>query len=490
MPDAGMPILIVVLHFINLFCMLILIRSGIQILADHPMLYWTEHSNRNTWWLKFGKKKMPADKLWTALDQTEDVGKYALPGGDHNLGAGRHWHFSAAIVWVTTGIVYYTYLFSSGEWRRLIPTDWGVFGRAYETVVGYLTLQRPALEHFQPYDALQQLTYGSVVFILAPVMILTGLAMSPALIARFPGYLKLFAGRRQVARSLHFLGMIAFSLFALVHVTMASLVYFTHNVRKVTLGTDSANLGLAVTLFGLALLLLLAFNVWASFFTLKDQVRLRRILTAFYTPVVRLLFGRMRSRQNYSKKDISPYFMVNGYPPTTPEWLKLKDSGFKDWKLTVNGLVEQPLELSMEQLKAMPKQTQITKHNCIQGWSAVGEWGGVRMEDIVRLCKPSKKAKYVVFHCYDEDKGGDHYYTSLRLSDMYDMQTILAYEMNGQTLPIEHGAPLRLRCEIKLGYKMAKYLKSVEFVSSFKHIGDGRGGFREDKVFFDWEASI
>lgn len=138
----------------------------------------------------------------------------------------------------------------------------------------------------------------------------------------------------------------------------------------------------------------------------------------------------------------------------------------------------------------MPKKTQITKHHCIQGWSAVGEWGGVHMKDIMRLCKPNKKARYVVFHCFDLDDKGIPFYESLRIKDMKDPQTILAYEMNGETLPVEHGAPLRLRCEKKLGYKMAKYLRSIEFVESFEHIGEGRGGYREDYVYFDWEASI
>jgi DMSO/TMAO reductase YedYZ molybdopterin-dependent catalytic subunit/thiosulfate reductase cytochrome b subunit len=470
--------------------MLILIRSGIQILADHPKLYWTDHTTGDNYWLKFGKKKMPKDKLWTSLDEAEDVGKYALPSGNHNLGAGRHWHFTAAIIWVATGLVYIGYLFTSGEWRRLIPTDWGVIGRAYETIVTYLSFERPPLEHFQPYDGLQQITYAGVVFILAPMMIMTGLAMSPALVARFPKYLNFFAKRRQVARSLHFLGMVGFSLFGLMHITMSTLVYFTENVRKVTLGSAEADLGLALGIFAAAIMLLLAFNIWITFFTLNHQVKVRAILTRFYTPVVRLLFGRMRSHQNYKKKDISPFFRVNGYPPATTEYDRLKAADFKDWKLKVGGMVEQPLELTLDQIKQLPKNTQITKHNCIQGWTAVGEWGGVHMKEIIKACKPSKKAKYVVFHSYDEDKDGVPFYESLRMRDMQDRHTILAYEMNGRMLPVEHGAPLRLRCETKYGYKMAKYLKSIEFVEDFKHIGDGRGGYREDKVFFDWEASI
>src|SRR5690606_15373110 len=112
-------------------------------------------------------------------------------------------------------------------------------------------------------------------------------------------------------------------------------------------------------------------------------------------------------------------------------------------------------------IKDLRKQDQITKHHCIQGWSAIAEWGGLPMRDVVELCKPQASAKYVLFHCYDVDKEGQAYYAGLRLSDMEDTQTILAYEMNGKPLPIEHGAPIRLRCEKKYGYKMAKYIKSI-----------------------------
>jgi DMSO/TMAO reductase YedYZ molybdopterin-dependent catalytic subunit/thiosulfate reductase cytochrome b subunit len=489
MQEAGLPPIVLIAHLINFFCLLILIRSGIQILYDHPKLYWTDHTTGDNHWLRFGRKIMPKDKLWTSLDEAEDPGKGALPGGTHNLGAGRSWHFTAAIIWVVTGLIYIGFLITSDEWRRIVPTDAGVFHQAWDVMYGYLTLNIPP-EAAGSYNALQQLTYFSVIFILAPIMILTGLAMSPALVARFPWYLKLFGDRRQVARSLHFLGMAGFSLFILVHITITMLFHFYDSVKTITFGHTDVNFAYALTLFLAVLVLILAFNIWASFFTLNNQVKLRGILTRFYTPVVRFLFGWMKSNQHYTKEDISPFFRVNGYPPETAEYHRLKSNHFKDWHLKVEGLVEKPLKLSLSDLKAMPKQEQITKHNCIQGWTAIGEWGGVPMRDIIKLCQPSKQAKYVIFHCYDEDDKGAAYYSGLRIKDMLDPQTILAYEMNGKPLPIEHGAPLRLRCERKYGYKMAKYLKSIEFVSSFASIGQGRGGYREDTVFFDWEASI
>lgn len=486
-----MPILIVITHLVNLFCLILLIRSGLQILNDHPMLYWTDHTRRDNYWLKFGKKKMPKDKLWTAHDEAERIGHYAMPGGGHEqFGAARNWHFATAILWIITGLIYYAYMFFSGEWRRLIPTSWDVFPAAWHDLIGYLTFNIPPVTAFDPYDALQQLTYAAVVFILAPLMIITALAMSPALTNRFPRYLLIFGGRRQVARSLHFLGMVGFSIFILIHVTLVCLVYFERNVKLITFGTTSVNLSAALVVFFAALLLLLVFNIIATYFTLNHRTAVRRILVSIMNPVIHGVFGRLAPRKTYTKDDVSEFFRVNGYPPETEEFHKLTAGHYKDWRLKVNGLVENELSLSLDELKTLPYQDQITKHVCIQGWTAIGQWGGVHMREIIARAKPSKKAKYVVFHAYDVDAKGKPFYEALRLSDMKDAQTILAYEMNWKPLNLAHGAPLRLRCERKLGYKMVKYIKSIEFVEDFKHIGDGRGGYREDNVLFDWEASI
>lgn len=491
MSGESIPLLIVVTHFINLFAIILLIRSGLHILADHPMLYWTDDTRRDNYWLKFGKKKMPKDKLWTAHDEAERIGHWALPGGEHHeFGLARNWHFTAAVIWIITGAIYWVYMFATGAWRRLIPTSWSVFPSAWHALINYLTFHVPAQSAFRPYDSLQQLTYAAVVFVLAPLMILTAFAMSPALMNRYPRYLLLFGGRRQVARSLHFLGMVAFSVFIVIHVIMVSLVYFYRNVRLITFGNTSVDLAAALTVFVAALLFLLAFNVVITYVTLNHRVGVRKVLVSILHPVIHGVFGRMAARKTYAKKDISKFFRVNGYPPETEEFYKLRDNNYQDWRLKIHGLVEHELTLSMADLKDMPYQDQITKHICIQGWSAIGQWGGVHMREIIKRARPNKQAKYVVFHAYDVDGNGYHYYEVLRLSDMQDPLTILAYEMNWKPLPLEHGAPLRLRCERKLGYKMVKYIKSIEFVADFKMIERGRGGYREDNIMFDWEASI
>ena len=381
-------------------------------------------------------------------------------------------------------------MFITGAWRRLIPTHWSIIPAAYHDFIDYITLHKPPLSAFQPYDPLQQLTYAGVAFVLPTLMIVTALAMSPAFMNRFPRYMLLFGGRRQVARSLHFIGMLLFSVFIIIHILMVSLVYFSRNVRLITFGNTNADLRSALTAFIGGLLIILVFNIFATYFTLRHRVGTRKILVSIFQPVVHGLFGSLVPKKTYTRKDIAPFFRVNGYPPETEEFYRLRDNSYKDWRLNVGGMVEHKLSLSLDELKAMPRKEQITKHICIQGWSAVGEWGGVHMREIIARCKPDKRAKYVVFHAYDVDANGKPFYEALRVSDMKDPLTILAYEMNWKPLSIEHGAPLRLRCERKLGYKMVKYIKSIEFVEDFKYIGEGRGGYREDNVLFDWEASI
>lgn len=485
-----LPMFIVILHLINLFCLIILIRSGIQILYDHPKLYWTDHTSDENWWIRFGKKQQPKDKLWTARDEAESPPKkaLALPGAQDHLGAGRHWHFSAAIIWVITGAIYIGFLLISGEWSRLVPTSWNVFSEAVNVMGQYLTLNIPPEE--TTYNALQQITYAFIIFVLAPLQILTGLAMSPAFIGRFPKYLVLFGGRRQVARSLHFLGMIGFSLFILVHVTITIGLHFYSSIGLFVSGNSNMDFAKALSLFLMIAILILAFNIWATLFSVRNPIKLRGILIKFYTPVIRFLFGGLKSRQKYSKKDISPFFRVNGYPPKSEEYLKLRKNHFKDYRLKIYGMVENPVELSLEDIKSMPKQTQITKHNCIQGWSGVAEWAGLPTRDILKLCKPKKGAKYAVFHSFDVYPDGYNYYSSIRTSDLKDKQTILAYEMNGEDLPLNHGDPIRLRVENKVGYKSAKWIKAIEFTDNYSEIGRGRGGYREDTLYFDWEASV
>jgi DMSO/TMAO reductase YedYZ molybdopterin-dependent catalytic subunit len=217
-------------------------------------------------------------------------------------------------------------------------------------------------------------------------------------------------------------------------------------------------------------------------------------------PVRRLLLHRDVSKQHYKPSDITTYFWVNGRPPETSEFMQLVRDNFRDWRLQVRGLVDVERDFEMEDLKRLPKQTQLTKHNCIQGWSGVAEWGGVPVATILDLCVPKPEARYLVFTSYQHGRQsypeGPEYSQDRPFYEVIDMelarhpQTLLAYEMNGRPLPLEHGAPLRLRVETLLGYKMVKYLRSIELVADYSTIGDGQGGFREDIQFYGRGAEV
>ena len=205
----------------------------------------------------------------------------------------------------------------------------------------------------------------------------------------------------------------------------------------------------------------------------------------------RLASSRRSMAQEFSSADLSPQFRSNGTAnPDNPEYQTLAANHFADWRLKIDGLVERPLQLSLQELRAMASRTQITRHDCVEGWSAIGQWTGVPLSAVLRLAVPRPQARYVVFHCADPmDAQGTLYYESIDFDDAYHPQTILAYELNGASLPIANGAPLRVRIERQLGYKMAKYIMRIELVSSFANIGAGNGGYWEDQGY-EWYAGI
>ncbi|MET0294665.1 MAG: molybdopterin-binding protein [Phenylobacterium sp.] len=208
----------------------------------------------------------------------------------------------------------------------------------------------------------------------------------------------------------------------------------------------------------------------------------------------RTLIPRAALAPEFSPADISPDFRANGTTdPQDYEYLALRDAAFADYRLIVDGLVERPLELSLAQLRALPARAQITRHDCVEGWSSIGKWTGARLSAVLRAAGLKPQAKYVVFHCFDTleptlDNTG-RYYESLDLVDAFHEQTILAYEMNDRPLAVKHGAPLRLRVERQLGYKQAKYVMRIEAVEDFAALGRGQGGFWEDRGY-EWYAGI
>jgi DMSO/TMAO reductase YedYZ molybdopterin-dependent catalytic subunit len=204
-----------------------------------------------------------------------------------------------------------------------------------------------------------------------------------------------------------------------------------------------------------------------------------------------LLTSRKSMAQEFEEADLSPYFRSNGTAnPRDEAYQALARSGFADWRLQLNGLLDRPTQLTLNELRAMRSRTQITRHDCVEGWSAIGKWKGVPLSEVLGLVQPTSRVRYIVFHCADPmDRHGTKYYESIDMEDAYHPQTILAYELNDQPLPIKNGAPIRLRVERQLGYKMAKYIMQIELVDSFEHIGDGKGGYWEDRGY-EWYAGI
>ena len=491
--DLGFPLGIRLTHAFNLVFLTLLIRSGIEILGGHPMLYFNDHCRPGSEWIRFTSKRMFRNVRWTAEDEKQPYTPWvALPGRD-NLGLGRFWHFVAVIGWLMTGVVYVLLLFTGEQWRRLVPTSPDVFSHAWVAAVAYLRFDLPPAG--DPYNALQQLTYFAVVFVLAPLQITTGLAMSPAIAGRFSWIPRLFGGR-QAARSLHFLGLIAFVAFAVHHVALVIAHGLLDGLGAIVLGVEAptaAQRAVAAAI-GLAFLAaLVALHVWATRRSLQDPRAVQDALQRIVDPVQARLLQPLTSRQRYRSQDITPDPRPNGRPPRNQTYVELLERGFIDWRFEIGGLVENPLSLTLAELRSLAPEHQITQHKCIQGWSYTAAWEGVPLRVLLERCRPDSRARYILFRTFDEkweEPGHGEYYSVIDLELAGAPQTLLAYEMNGAPLTSAYGAPLRLRLENQLGYKMAKWIRSMELVARYDDIGAGYGGWRADRLHYSRIAPI
>jgi DMSO/TMAO reductase YedYZ molybdopterin-dependent catalytic subunit len=204
----------------------------------------------------------------------------------------------------------------------------------------------------------------------------------------------------------------------------------------------------------------------------------------------RLVSPRDALAREYSEADMSPIFRSNGTSmPSTTQYARHLAENFANWRLAVDGLVGRPLSIPLQTLRSIPHRVQITRHDCVEGWSAIGKWHGLELSRILDAARLSGRAKYIVFHCADRF-GDKPYYESIDLIDAFHPQTILAWGMNDHLLAVPHGAPLRLRVERQLGYKQAKYVERIEAVESLAGIFGGRGGYWEDNADYEWYAGI
>lgn len=205
----------------------------------------------------------------------------------------------------------------------------------------------------------------------------------------------------------------------------------------------------------------------------------------------RLISDRSALAPEFSAADISPVFKANGsITGGTAEYAAHLATKFTDWQLRIDGMVRNPLNLDLAKLMAMPSREQITRHDCVEGWSAIGKWRGTPLGMLLKQADLSTKARYIVFHCADQWGPGVPYYESVDLIDAFHPQTILAWGMNDGVLPVRHGAPLRLRVERQLGYKQAKYVMRIEATDDLTKFFGGKGGYWEDAHDYDWYAGI
>lgn len=220
-----------------------------------------------------------------------------------------------------------------------------------------------------------------------------------------------------------------------------------------------------------------------------SQSSLIRGAEGFNDSAQRFLAGDNLARE-FALSERSPVFRTNGnILPDSADYARHLAENFSNWRLVVDGLVDRPQALSLAQLLGLPSRTQVTRHDCVEGWSAIGQWTGTSLGLLLERAGVKSAARYAVFHCADTFSGRP-YYESIDLAEAFHPQTILAWGMNGGRLPVGHGAPLRLRVERQLGYKQAKYVMRVELRDSLAGLYGGKGGLWEDLAGYEWYAGI
>jgi DMSO/TMAO reductase YedYZ molybdopterin-dependent catalytic subunit len=222
---------------------------------------------------------------------------------------------------------------------------------------------------------------------------------------------------------------------------------------------------------------------------IAENPALRRLL-ASAEPLNHALIGTRGLAREYRERDVDRHFRVNGFAtPSDTHYANLVLGGFTAYRLVVDGAVERPRALSLAELYRLPQRTQITRHDCVEGWSAIGEWSGVPLAMLLDAVRPRSDARYVIFRCMDNDGSGNLYYESLDLHQARHPQTLLALRLNGAPLDPDHGAPLRLRIPTQLGYKSAKWIARIELAGTFANVYGGNGGYWEDQGY-EWYAGI
>lgn len=493
-------------HLINFVLIGILLRSGWEMLASMPRLWWRNDCAPGTEWLKFTKRELPKEEgVYTSLmDEKSASPIFTLPGRE-NIGLGRHWHGLGVMLWVLNGVFYVIMLFATGLWKRLIPTSWDVFPEAWDSFKTYMSFTAPGIEHFQPYDALQQLTYSFVIFILAPFMMLTGVAMSPAVRQSMPWYVKMWGGH-QGARSLHFIGMAMMSGFVIMHVGLVMLVHRNHNTTNMVFGVMSTErAGQALFIMVLTVVLVVCFWIGLSYWSLSDRVRAHNFLVLTTEWGRKIFLQKLRPRgakqKAYTDDDISEFHWTNGLPPMEDEseyWIEQRDSNWDGYEMTVfDDVRDVNKTITLDDLRALPQHSYIATHTCMQGWSATSRWRGPKLTDALELLgERPEGARYVLIESYGlaqkmiDDRPREPFYAAIDLETAYEDDTILALDRNGEPIDNHLGAPVRLRVESNHGYKHVKWVSRIGWIKDYQDYQDGRGGTREDSALQAFNGRI
>ena len=469
--------LVRVTHWVNALSFVGLVVSGIGILVAHPRFYWGETGGVGT-------------------PSILDLPLPFMLGGPS--GWGRYLHFQSAWLCVLTGMIYVAWGVARRHFRNNLAPErkdrsWESLRRS---IASHLRFERSGQAEAWSYNVLQRITYLGVIFVLFPLMIATGLAMSPAVTSVFPAVVNILGGH-QCARTLHFAGSIAAVLFVVVHLAMVWRAGFRRRVgamitsygvsgrvgpagslsrrRLVTAGLTTTG-GVA----GLAVAAKIADRYglippdWAGVYGPGETLTYasQRILTS----------GHSLARE-FGRSQISKVAQVSGDPPRRDAYRRLLAREFAEWRLSIDGLVARPGSFSLADLKRLPSRSQITEHTCEEGWSYVAEWTGVPLSDVMNLVGVLPQARYVVSFPFDES------WDSLDMPDAWHPQTLIAYQMNGAALSAEHGAPARLKVPRQLGYKSVKYLSRITVTDTLKNIGSGLGSSSPD-AGYSWYAGI
>ena len=446
-------------------------------MISHPRFYWGETGNVLT--TPLFKLPIPSSRALVPTGYG-----YVLP--DQN-GWSRYLHFQTAWVLVLTGVLYVIFSFFSGHlWKDLLPGKADLSWRAFSTAVsGHLRFKPPSKAEAWSYNLLQRLTYLFVIFVLFPLMIWTGLAMSPAFVSAVPATVTLLGGHR-IALAFS-AGTRCDDLYCRIQDPHASDDHGSSGYESGAHMSDISRRKLITTglaaAAGVSALGVAARMAQKYGLVPPDHGGIYGLGETLTYASQRLLTRHSLARE-FRRNQISKIPLANEMAPPNEAFKRLQSGGFADWRLSVDGLVDRPASFSLDQLKSYPIRSQITQLACEEGWSYIAEWIGAPLSHVLEVVGTQPKARYVVYFSIEPD-----WWESIDMADALHPQTFLAYGMNGNELPVGNGGPLRLRLPRQLGYKSVKFITHLTVTDSLKGFGKGLGS-ASPEAGYAWYAGI